>query len=125
MEGEGTIGEDNQQTVVCLEYQIRHEGAGDVGLVLFEQRLIAATKNVALKYDSELWWKAEPEMKDQPGMFALSPDSSYTAYIPFSFIHDPDAFQSYEDSPRAVVTDRTFELLVSNLPTRKVIDISI
>lgn len=124
-EGEDIVGEDSQRTVICLEYQIQHEGAGEVGLVLFEQRLIAGSKNVALKYDNELWWKAEPEMTDQPGMFALRPDSSYTAHIPFSFIRDPDAFQSYEDSPRTAIVDSTFELLVSNLPTRKVIDITL
>lgn len=118
-------GEDGEKTVLSLEYEIRHEGDGPVGLVLFEQKVLPQDRSIALSYDRDLWWQAEPSMKGQPGQFGLRPDSSYTAHIPFSFIDNPPAFQSYVTSPRTKIDGTAFELLLSNLPTRKVIDVAL
>lgn len=121
---EATNSEEGQ-TVVCLEYEISHEGDGEVGLVLFEQKLIAASKDLALSYDSELWWKAEPTMKNMPGTFSLLPDTTFVTHIPFTYTTNPDAFQSYANSPRVEISNGSYELLLSYLPVKKVVDIKI
>lgn len=122
-EGYEPVDDDEGKSVVSLEVEIEHVGDGEVGLVLFEQRLIPERKNVALHYDMDLWGEAEPALKGEPGIFALRPDSTYVAHIPFTFIATPDLMESYEESPRLEIADAAFEYLLSNEPVKKVVDI--
>ncbi|WP_165050359.1 MULTISPECIES: hypothetical protein [unclassified Adlercreutzia] len=117
--------EGEEGTVVSLEVEISHKGDGEVGIVLFEQRLIPERRNIAYRYDPELWWEAEPALRDTPGMFALRPGSTYVAHVPFSFPGYPDYFVAYDDAKRPEITDTSFELLLSNLPVQTVVDIEL
>lgn len=117
--------EGEKRSVVSLEMEIRHDGDGEVGLVLFEQRLIPERRNIAYRYDPELWWEAEPALKDMPGVFALRPDSTYTVHIPFYFPANPDYFVPYDEAKRPEITDTSFELLLSNLPVETLVDIEL
>ena len=117
--------EGDVKSVVSLEVEIEHVGDGEVGIVLFEQRLIPERKNVAYRYDDELWWMVEPSLKDNPGMFSLLPDTTYVTHIPFTYTTNPDLMESYDKSPRMEIADTSFEYLLSNEPVKTVVDIEL
>lgn len=108
------------QSVICLEVEAKNVGNDEGAIYIFDCKLIPERKNDYFMYARFLWEESEPNVK---GAFhlRLMKDSEYTTFIPYKVnINDED--QSEYKQP---ITDTSFELIVSNAPVRKVIDVSL
>lgn len=118
--------ETDREALVVLEYEVKNEGNDQGGIILFQHKLVPERKNGEYGYIDELWWLAEPQMKDAPGQFSLKKDSTYTTSIPFAIQGKPDYLQKYDHQILLPVgDDSSFELALSNAPVKKIIDIEL
>lgn len=119
---------DGSGDVIVLTYDVRNDGNVDGYLNTVSLFLVGESKNKFYKVDSDLWEASEPRIRGNSNGLVLEPNTSYTTHIPFSFIQDPALFERMlerKNYTRAEVGDSSFELILTNDPTRKIIDINV
>lgn len=113
--------------VLVLTYNVTNVGNDSGYLDMVMLMAVGASKNHLYKVDYELWEIAEPSLENSAGL-VLKENSSYTTHLPFSHNEGPRLFEpmlELENYHRGQISDHTFELYVSNAPTRKAIDIQV
>ena len=113
--------------VLVLKYTVKNVGNESGWLDIVMLMAIGASKDHYYKVDTDLWEISEPSLT-QTVALKLKPNSTYTTYLPFSYIENPNLFDAMTDTQnyiRESIADRSFELFVANAPTRLAIDIDI
>lgn len=109
------------KSLIALEIEFKNEGNENGSILIFECKLVPARKNEYFIRDNELWAESEPKMKDNLRL-QLVKDSSYLTVIPYKInLIDEENLSQY----RNPIEDSSFELVVSNAPIKKVIDIDL
>jgi len=115
---EAIEGLDNK-SVIDLEIEIKNVGNEDGYILILMCKLISEKKNYYLNTDSVLWSKAEPNVDEYAVAFCIKKDTEYTTHIPYTInVTDLEQYKK-------PIEDRNFELILSNSPVRKVVDIQI
>lgn len=113
----------NTKSVLDLEVELRNNDADDDGsFFLFGADLVPARKNNYLIYDRLLWSESEPNQSPNSPGVRLKKNSEYTTNIPFQMNLGN---KGDDKQPQPPLIDTSFELIVSNSPVRKVIDIQV
>ena len=112
------------KTVIALEYEIRNESNDSGAILLYMHKLISARKNAYYECDTQLWSASQPQLQGAMG-FALQQDSTYTIIVPFTLLRQPNYFDSYEEMRREVVKDDSFDLVLSNAPVQKIVEVKV
>lgn len=115
----------NEKNILVVDYDIRNDDNTEGGIAYLHHSLIPESKNIDYSIDNELWKISEPESEDALGTVGILPGTEYTSHVPYTFVSNPPYFQTYDYEIRMPVTDRKFELIVSNGPVRKIIDIEV
>ena len=119
--------------VLVLGYDVRNVGNSTGYIDLVMQMVVGSAKNTFYKVDDELWSAAEPPLKDAP-VLILVPDSEYSTHGVVSLTADPDYLEKFDTgtqtydtstSSRADIRETSFELILTNAPVRKVVDITL
>ncbi|WP_058270890.1 DUF5028 domain-containing protein [Olsenella massiliensis] len=114
--------------VLVLTYDVRNVGNDSGYLDMVSQMVIADDRTTFYTMDYDLWGASEPQLNGSTLALVLKPNSSYTTHMPFSYIDIPKPFEKMlEDKNycRRPIPGKAFELLVTNAPTNKVIDIQL
>lgn len=111
------------KSIIVMDMEVKNAGNEEGYIYLFGSNLIPVRKNDYFIIDADLWSKTEGQLPEGEMSFilALKKDSQYTTHLPYT-INDAD-----EDNARYKkdITDTHFELLISNSPVKKVIDIQV
>lgn len=110
----------DEKSVVDVELEIRNEGNDKSGIPLMALLLVPERKNTYYIWRDELWLESEPNSKDVL-FIATRVDSEYATHLPFTrnnFNPDQTAFKK-------PINDKSFSLVVSHAPVRKVIDVKV
>lgn len=113
----------DSKSVIALEMEVENEGNEEGAIFLFECKLVPARGNEYFTRDSALWIESERQMEGTVALYlSLVEGTSYTTVIPYTINSiDEEGLSQY----KATIEDSSFGLVVSNHPTRKIIDISI
>lgn len=114
--------------VIVLTYDVRNDGNTDGYLNMVSLFLVGENKNTFYKVDSELWEASEPRIRGNSNGLVLVPNTSYTTHLPLSCIQNPKFLEYTLDTKnytRKNVREHSFELVLTNDPTRKIIDINV
>lgn len=123
VEIEGMNGDE--KSILVVDYDIRNDGNSESGIALIDHSLIPESKNIDYALDYDLWKISEPASEDAQGEVGILAGTEYVSHVPYTFVSNPPYFQKYDYEIRMPITDRKFELVVSNGPVRKIIDIGI
>lgn len=110
----------DEKSIIDLEVEIKNRGNRKGGVLIFECKLVPERKNEYFIRDNELWSQLEPKMKDN-FLMRLVEDSDYTTHIPYKVNLIDDNLGQYKKP----INDTSFELVVSNSPVRKVVEINL
>ncbi len=109
-------------SVLNLEVEMKNEGNDNGSFFIFAASLIPERKDNYLIFNRFLWQESEPDQDSSALATGLLKDTSYTTNIPYEInLGNPGDNQEVQ-SP---ITDTSFELIVSNAPVRKIIDIDL
>lgn len=119
-------------SVLCVTFDMRNEGSAG-GLYLFGMYAVAATKrNAYLQVESDLYAYSEPRI--DPGTvflngISIKEGTEYTTHLPYrqfgsNGMVDIDGIQ-YNSGFTEALYDTRYELILSYLPVRHVVDIEI
>lgn len=81
-------------------------------------------RELALSVDLDSWSLAEGAL-DGTASFALRKDSQYLTHVPFCDQEDPSYLESYGEMRRPMAESGDYELILTNLPVRKVIQFAV
>lgn len=109
----------DSRCVVDVALRIRNDGTEPGGLNVFQMVLVPARANEYLICDvmnaDALW----PQVQEgASAIVSIRPGTEYVAHIPYVFNGDDEVYQRE-------VTDTEFSLLVSRMPTRKMVVVSV
>lgn len=112
----------NEKSVIALDIEIKNdESPGNNGhMPLMFMYLVPELKNEAFLWNERLWIENEPRA-DGLMFITVTPQTTYTAHLPFTKNTDTTNNSAYFGS----IDASSFELSVANSPVRKVIDITI
>lgn len=119
--GDGTQelgGHGSARCVVDVTLRIRNEGTDQGGLNTFQMVLVPARANEYLICDvmnpDALW----PQVQEGAGsIVSIRPGTEYVVHIPYVFNGNEEVYERE-------ITDRSFTLLASRMPVRKMIEVT-
>lgn len=117
---EKAVANLDEKSVIDLELEIRNIGNDAGALPLMNMILIPARNNTYFIWNDKLWAENEPNSKDSI-VLATRKDSEYVTHIPYTRNIFDDDFTAFKKP----IDDKEFSLVLSNMPTRKVIDIKV
>jgi len=114
----------DEPSLICLEIELVNVGNEDGIIFIFECKLIPDRKNMYYLPGTVLWAQSESLFPDDGSVrgIRVKEDSEYTVHVPYKININDDI--DYTEFKRPV-KDRSFELVISNLPVRKVIVITL
>ena len=110
---------DNVRSVLCLELAIKNEGNESGSLWLSQMSLVPEGATNAMRYQAQLWCTSNDTLNESVSSISLLKDSEYTTYIPYIL------YGSTEEAFQQEIDARRFKFIVSNAPTRNIIDIEV
>lgn len=112
----------DEKSVIALDIEIKNDEAPDNNghMPLMFMYLVPELKNEAFLWNERLWVENEPKA-DGLMFISVTPQTTYTAHLPFTKNTDTSNNSAYYGS----IDASSFELTVANAPVRKVIDIAI
>jgi len=113
----------DEPSLICLEIEVKNDGNEDGVIFIFECKLIPERKNTYFIPSTDLWAESEKNMTDgNVRILKTAKDSEYTVHVPYKVnIKDPEGYTEYKKPMK----DTSFELVVSNSPVRKIIEIKL
>lgn len=110
---------DDIRSVLCLELAMKNEGNDSGSLWLSQMSLIPEGATNSMEYQAQLWCTSNDALNESVSTISLLEDSEYTTYIPYIL------YGSTEEAFRQEIEARRFKFIVSNAPTRNIIDIEL
>ena len=124
------VGYVNATAVPCLTIDIRNEGS-DGQLCFADMYLVPERKNEYFMPDVPLFISSEAQYAEAgttaaSAYIGVRPDTEYTIHLPYT--HGSlvaGNWVRYDTGYLNPVVDRSFELILSYLPVRRVVDVSV
>ena len=117
---------DDNPCVLDLTMTFTNDGNTDEtsGILGYLWHAVDETRNFDYQLDQFILELSHPELNGST-KFRIAPDTSYTAHTPFAGQVTGPYFQGFEDTYYADITSRSFDLIVSNLPEKRIIHITL
>lgn len=113
-----------ENTVLAVTMTIQNNGSENGGVAAWDWHIVPASNVDDYIADGALFAHVQPEVGEEL-QFSIKPGSSYTATFPFYGQTNPRYFEPDTLTHRPVITGTSFRLVMTNLPTRKVFDLSV
>lgn len=114
----------DKPSVLVLSVQLKNEGNKEGYMAALNWKAVSVTRpEIALTCDWDLWGYVDESMLEQPS-FTINPDSEYETQIPLSEEGSPRYFETFDDVSRIVLQPGKYQLILTNVPVRKIIEVS-
>lgn len=114
-----TTDYDDVSSILCLTLDMRNTGSDEGGMYIYQMSLIPEGAVRAMRYQLDLWCTSNKNLTDSTATISLLKDSEFTVHIPYVL------YGSTEEAFRQEIEARRFKFIVSNAPTRNIIDIEL
>lgn len=115
---------DEEKAIVLAEFEVENTADEEGGLVLFRYNLVPERRNVAYRFDTNLWDCINPLTRNMPSAIGVAPYTTADLALPFSYTSDPSYLEAFDREYRMPVgDDDLFEMVLCNAPVRKVLRI--
>lgn len=121
---EPAVDDDAPDHVLVLHYEVRNVGNDSGYIDMVTQWVLGERPDTFYRNENELWAVAEPTIKDIP-VLRLVRDTEYATAVPFTNFTDPAYLESLGETYRSEIHDTRAQLIVTNAPVRKVIELEI
>lgn len=112
-------GYDDVSSILCLTLDMKNTGSDEGGMYIYQMSLIPEGAVRAMRYQLDLWCTSNKNLTDSTATISLLKDSEFTVHIPYIL------YGSTEEAFQQEIDARRFKFIVSNAPTRNIIDIEV
>lgn len=121
-DGVASTEDGARRSVLAVTLTMRNTSTEGGGIMSFLWEVIPESKNTDYSVDEDLWAHVA---KMDPSMFSVPPGKTLKTVVPFVGFSNPPYFGSDEASFRPPIEGSSFELVMSNLPVRKILDLRV